>query len=111
MRGKMDKMAEIAKKIITEELEKKEFKVLKTLLFGSRKRGDYRKNGDWDFLVILNNDVDFKKKQEINLKIKRRLAGREIPNDIFINPENYVERYRKDLGGIPYYASKEGKEI
>jgi predicted nucleotidyltransferase len=40
-----------AKAIITEELEKAGFKVLRILLFGSRARGDARSQSDWDFLL------------------------------------------------------------
>jgi len=85
--------------------------VIKIILFGSRVRGDYNKESDWDFYVIVDKDLDFNRRWEIILKIKRRLAEVEIPNDIIINSVNWARKYQNDVGRITYYALKEGVEI
>ncbi len=108
---KMEKEVEIAKRIITEEIEKAGYKVLKILLFGSRVKDTFNKDSDWDFYVIVNEDIDFKRKWEIISKIKRRLAELKIPNDIIINSLEWVNKYQNDVGRITYYALKEGVEI
>ena len=107
----IDKTLEVAKKIITEEIEKTRFKVLKILLFGSRTKDTYKKDSDWDFYVIVNDDIDFGERWEIILRIKRRLAQFEIPNDIIINSVKWVNKYHNDVGRITYYALKKGIEI
>ena len=39
------------------------------ILFGSRARGDYRKDSDWDFLILTDLSVDWKLKDKIRDKI------------------------------------------
>ena len=39
------------------------------ILFGSRARGDYRKDSDWDFLILMDKPVDWKLKDKIRDKI------------------------------------------
>ncbi len=52
----MGKEIEIAKAIITREIEKVGLKVIKIILFGSRARGDFKKDSDWDLLVIVDKE-------------------------------------------------------
>ena len=42
-----EKLKEV-KKIIIEELEEENIKVHKIILFGSRARGDFKEDSDWD---------------------------------------------------------------
>lgn len=107
----MEETIQIAKKIITEEVEKAGYSVIKIILFGSRVKGNYHEESDWDFYVIVDKDLDFNKSWEIILKIKRRLAEVEIPNDVIINSVNWARKYQNDVGRITYYALKEGVEI
>ncbi len=107
----MDKTVEVAKRVIIEEIEKAGFKALKVFLFGSRAKNTFNEDSDWDFYVIVDKNIDFKRKWEIISKIKRRLAELEIPNDIIINSLEWVNKYKNDVGRIIYYALKEGVEI
>jgi predicted nucleotidyltransferase len=104
-------MKEIAKKIIQEELHKRGVEVKKIILFGSRARGDYDKNSDWDFFVIIDKTLNRDEKWEIILEIKRKLAKLKIPNDIFIKSLKEVKDEQYDVGYLTYYALKEGIEI
>ncbi len=45
----------------------------KILLFGSRARGDFREESDWDFLIVLKNHVDAKTKKELWFDIYKKL--------------------------------------
>lgn len=45
----MEKEIEIAKQIITEEIKKCGLEIKKLFLFGSRAKGDFAKDSDWDF--------------------------------------------------------------
>jgi predicted nucleotidyltransferase len=95
-------------KIIKDEIEKCDLKVLKIILFGSRSRGDFRDDSDWDFLIIINKNLDRSKKWDLIIKIKRRLSSLKIPNDIIINSFEEFEERKDNVGYITYYAFREG---
>jgi len=107
----MDKQVEMAKDVIKEEVESAGLKIINILLFGSRARGNYTKNSDWDFYVIVDKDINFSEKREITRKIRRKLAELKIPNDIIIQPASIVERRRNDVGTLAYYVLKEGVRV
>ena len=99
------------KKIIKEVL--KEFRVnLKALiLFGSRAKGNENKYSDWDFLIIVKEDLSFPKKRKIAKEIRVRLAELFIPCDIIIKSESEIEYYKNFIGSITRQALKEGIKI
>lgn len=104
-------MVKEAIKIIKEELEKENIKVLKIILFGSRAKGNYTKDSDWDFFVIVDKRLSFNEKWDIIDKIKIKLAKLGIPNDILIKSEEEVTEAKDDVGRIIYYILKEGVEL
>ena len=59
-----EKLKEI-KRIIIEELEKQNIKVHKIILFGSRARGDFKEDSDWDILVVVDRKLSFCEKWDI----------------------------------------------
>ncbi|MGC9079808.1 MAG: nucleotidyltransferase domain-containing protein [Nanopusillaceae archaeon] len=101
----MDKRAiEIANKI-KEKLEKEGIKVDKIILFGSRARGDYLKESDYDFIIV---SKDFK-----NIPIIKRIELALIDENvdvIYLTPEEF-EKEKNFLGSVVSYAVKEGIEI
>ncbi|MEM0325310.1 MAG: nucleotidyltransferase domain-containing protein [Candidatus Aenigmatarchaeota archaeon] len=107
----MEKGIEIAKKIIIEEVKKYGLEVKKILLFGSRVKGNYTKDSDWDFYVIVDKDIDFTQKRKIYAQIRKKLAELKIPNDIFIQSESVVQKRKNDVGYLTYYVLKEGEVI
>ncbi len=62
------------KQIITEEIEKAGYKVEAIYLFGSRARGDYNENSDWDFFAVTDRDLSKEDSIEIELHIRRKMA-------------------------------------
>lgn len=104
-------MKEIAADIIKKELNQAGITIEKIILYGSRVRGDFKQDSDWDFFVIIDKDLDFNQKWKIIKSIKRKLAMQKIPNDIILNSQSQVERYKNDVGRITYYAMKEGIAI
>jgi uncharacterized protein len=40
-------------------LKKQGFNAVKIILFGSRARGDFVPDSDWDFLVVVDKDISF----------------------------------------------------
>jgi len=102
---------EKAIQIIKETIENRGIKVLKIILFGSRAKDKAREDSDWDFLIIVDKDLDRREKWDIIIKIKRKLAELKIPNDIIINSIREFEERKDNVGYITYYALREGKVL
>jgi len=60
------------KKIILEILYSMKISIKDIILFGSRARGDYKKNSDWDILIIVKNKISIYKKREIAQNIRKK---------------------------------------
>ena len=101
----------IIKDTIEGVLEEYGVKPVKIILFGSRARGDYREDSDWDILVIVDKELDREKKREIIARIRIKLASLKIPNDIIIQSSLTVEKRKNDVGYLTYYVLKEGVEL
>lgn len=86
----------------------KNIKIEKIIVFGSRARGDYNKNSDWDFLVISRQELPIKQKHHLIGRIKRQLAKLNIPNDIIIQSRRKFESQKNFPGNISYVANLEG---
>ncbi len=54
-------------------LTKLDIKYSKILLFGSRARGDFREESDWDFLIVLKKPLDARAKKELWFDIYKKL--------------------------------------
>ncbi len=104
----MKNIVKTTRKIITEEFLKNALEVKKILLFGSRARKNFNEESDWDFLIIIDKELNRNIKWEIILKIKRKLSKLKIPNDIIINSENQIQKNKNNVGNIIYYALKDG---
>lgn len=104
----MGKEMEIAKAIITREIEKVGLKIIKIILFGSRARGDFNKDSDWDLLVIVDKDIGPYQKRRILGEIYRALAKLEESYEIIITSQANFEKRKNVIGYISYEADKEG---
>ncbi len=104
-------MKEKIKKIINKVLEEKGIKVERIILFGSRARGDFKENSDWDLLIIVSNELDLKDKRKISKEIRIKLAEIFIPCDVFIKSVSEIEYYSNFIGTTTREALKEGIEI
>jgi len=101
-------MKEKAIEIIKKEFEKRMLGVIKIILFGSRARGDYRKDSDWDFLVVTDREIEHREKREIAGEIRKTFVYSGMPSDIIIISENNYHERLNDVGHIVYYADREG---
>lgn len=60
------------------------------ILFGSRARGDHRKDSDWDMLILTNRKVDGKFKREIRDQVyKVALEYMQPISTIIIENQNW----------------------
>ncbi|MEW6203587.1 MAG: nucleotidyltransferase domain-containing protein [bacterium] len=104
-------MKEKALEVIKEILSKKGLKIVKIILFGSRARGDFKWESDWDFLVVIDKELTFTEKHQIIDEIQIQLAKLKIPNDIIIKSEKQFSIMKEYPGNISFYAYQEGQEI
>jgi predicted nucleotidyltransferase len=105
-----EKLKEI-KKIIIEELEKENIKVHKIILFGSRARGDFKEDSDWDILVVVDRKLNFKLLKSLIGKISLKLAYLNLSCDIIIREYRKFYNLSKFPGSLDYYVKSEGIEI
>jgi predicted nucleotidyltransferase len=104
-------MKEKIKKIINQVFEEKGIKVERIILFGSRARGDFKENSDWDLLIIVSNELDLEDKRKISKEIRIKLAEIFIPCDVLIKSVSEIEYYSNFIGTTTREALKEGIEI
>ncbi len=76
------------------------------ILFGSRARGDYRKDSDWDFLILTDRIVNEPLKKEVGNKI----FDLELETDqiIFGMVENKIEWKEFEVTEIYQNIGEEG---
>ncbi len=104
----MQQKLDIAKKIITDVIIENNLQLIKIILFGSRARWDYKKESDYDFFVVINKDLSFPEKSEINTQIRRRLAENNISADIIMQSEKKLEERKNNVGYLSNYVIKKG---
>jgi uncharacterized protein len=80
------------------------------ILFGSRARGDYRKDSDWDFMVLTEKQFDWKWSDSIITKLYD--VELETNQAIFATIEN-IENWHKNKVIEPLFRNivKEGVEV
>ncbi|MCE4599299.1 MAG: nucleotidyltransferase domain-containing protein [Desulfurococcales archaeon] len=100
------------KQVVMEEAEKLGVGVEKIILFGSRARGDYKEESDYDILIVVEGRIDRRRKIELNTRIGSRLIEiLETPVDVVTVSESYWRKYHGVPGTILYPASREGVVI
>ena len=107
----MEKELDKAKEIIQEEVEKAGLMIERIILFGSRARGDYSEDSDWDILVILKNEFTREVKRRTLRNIYRGLAGLENSYEIILMSKRDFERMKDIVGSLSYDAELEGITI
>jgi len=81
------------------------------ILFGSRARGDFRADSDWDVLVVLSEPVGRKMELEAYKRMHRELLLKGIKADILFISRDELEKVKDDTGFLYYYALREGVKI
>jgi len=79
------------------------------ILFGSRARGDFREDSDWDVLVLISKDLDYKLKRKIRDDIYDvELEFEEPVSTIILEREKW-----KSYSYTPLYQNviDDGKEL
>lgn len=103
--------------LVVEEIKKviyrvaEEFGILvdRVILFGSRARGDYSGESDYDILIVTKERLNRKLRLRFIAEVHRRIVWLlDIPADIIVLDKRYFEKYRKVYGDIAGLASLEG---
>ena len=78
-------------------------------LFGSSVKYEMREDSDLDWLIVIENPAESKRKnsQLLYRKIKREL----YPCDFIVTDSHQLEKQKSNIGLIYYYILKEGKCI
>lgn len=96
------------KEIIQKEVEKAGLKVEKIILFGSRARGDFKEDSDWDIMVTLDSEFTREKRRHLLGEIYKRLAKFENSYEIVLKKKAEFERMKEVIGSLSYDTNKEG---
>ncbi|PSR14042.1 MAG: nucleotidyltransferase domain-containing protein [Bacteroidetes bacterium] len=93
-------------KLVKQEIIKIDPKA-EVILFGSRARGDFRKDSDWDFLVLLNQPLTASLKEFV----LDQLYDLELRTDSVISAIIHSKSEWEDRAVTPIYQmiKKEGK--
>jgi len=98
-------------RLLKEILADLELNVYKIVLFGSRARGDYASDSDYDFLIVMENPISISEKRKIISFIRMHMAKNNIPVDVFLKDVRDYENYRDIVGSLSYEVEKEGIAI
>jgi len=80
----------------------------KIILFGSRARGDSSKNSDYDFMIIMKNNLIPRKKIKLSSLLRKKLAKKGIDADLVIKSKDEIHDYKTKIGSVVREALKEG---
>ena len=81
------------------------------ILFGSRIRGDFNIQSDYDILVVVSSNLTIKEKRNYAIEIINKLAGLDILTDVIVKTEADVIYYKDKIGSITREAILEGITI
>ena len=80
----------------------------KIVLFGSRARGDFREDSDWDILVVTREKLSKDMRRKLQITVYRELCDAGIYADVLVIDRDTLERLKDDVGYVYYYALREG---
>lgn len=102
-------MQEDVKNIILQILNKYDYKSI--ILFGSRAREDYKKDSDYDLLIVMENNCTVKELRKVQQEIRKELALKDIDADVLVKTQMIVNDYKDKKGNVIYNALKEGVKL
>ena len=97
----------LIKEIILKTAKKYNIEIDKIILFGSRARGDYKEESDWDILIVTKEKLDEKMLELFWEDLDWNLAKYIVPEIIVVDKESF-EKYKNLTGFVYHWAEKEG---
>jgi uncharacterized protein len=86
----------------------RDFAPERIILFGSRARGDYTPDSDYDLIVVMPEGVD---RRATTVAIRRRLADLPAAKDIIVTTAADLVRGRHIAGSVADEASRQGVDV
>jgi predicted nucleotidyltransferase len=80
----------------------------KIILFGSRAKGEFSEESDYDILIIVQKSLAIEEKMRLLARLRKELAKKGIDADIIIKSSDEVEYYKDKIGSVVKTALKEG---
>ena len=79
-------------------------------MFGSRGRGDFSENSDYDFMAVLDENLENNKRRKLAIRIRQMLLSHQmLANiDLIIKNKDNWEWESKNLGFLSYTVKNEG---
>ncbi len=108
MNNREEKSISEIKAGILKILEEMGVKAEKIILFGSRARGDFSGQSDWDFLIMVRERLAREEKRRIAHLVRKRLAELELDCDVIVRSEAEVEGRKNVIGSVIKSALEEG---
>ena len=109
------KMEEILKKIkdaVLKVAEKHGIEIDKIILFGSRARGDYTEESDWDILIVTGENLDKNEKYDFIHEVHRKIVlNIDVAADIIVVSRKHQEKFKDVYGSVVGMATLEGNTI
>ncbi|ASJ06775.1 nucleotidyltransferase domain-containing protein [Thermococcus pacificus] len=105
------KEKELIKKTVVEVCRELGIELGEVILFGSRARGDFRKDSDWDILLVTERELSWRERLRLSGEIRKRLAKKGMPIDVLIISREKLERLKNDPGYVYSYALSEGIRV
>jgi len=78
------------------------------ILFGSRARGDSLKKSDYDFMIIMKNNLIPREKIKLSSLLRKKLAKKGIDADLVIKSKDEIYDYKTKIGSVVREALKDG---
>ena len=78
------------------------------ILFGSRARGDSSEKSDYDFMIVMKNNLITREKIKLSSLLRKKLAKKGIDADLVIKSKDELNYYRTKIGSVVREALKEG---
>ena len=101
--GLLEEMADVIAKTVSPE---------RIYLFGSRARGDFREDSDYDLLVVASHDFGPEQTRMSELsRIRRALAPFRVPKDILVYTSAEMDYWRDSRNHVIGDCLAEGRLI
>jgi len=104
----MEEILKLIKETILNVAKEYNVEIDKIILFGSRARGDYREDSDWDILIVTKEKLDRKKYLTFYSKIINILYEKNIQCDLVIMDKETFEKKKDIVNTIANEALIEG---
>jgi len=102
---------ELIRSVVEEEARGLGIGVERVVLLGSRVRGDWDEESDWDILLVVEPGVERRVLRRLQYRVYRALGDHGIYADVLVVPGDRLVRYGSDPGLIYNVALREGVDV